>query len=61
MFHVSEGCEGFTYKFKFDTELKETDFVYKLKTDQMPEPKVVFAANGEEMKLLNGATIDYAE
>jgi hypothetical protein len=22
-----EGCEGFTYKFKFDTKLQDTDYV----------------------------------
>ena len=25
-----EGCEGFTYKFKFDNQLKDTDYVYKI-------------------------------
>ena len=43
----SEGCEGFTYKFKFDNLLKETDFVYKLKFDPNQDPRIVFAANGE--------------
>lgn len=57
----SEGCEGFTYKFKFDNQLKETDFVYRLKLDAAQDPKIVFATNGEEMRLLKGATIDYAE
>jgi Fe-S cluster assembly iron-binding protein IscA len=56
----SEGCEGFTYKFKFDNLLKETDFVYKLKFDPNKDTRIVFVANGEEMKLLKGATIDYA-
>jgi Fe-S cluster assembly iron-binding protein IscA len=35
--------------------------VYKLKTEEPEEKKVVFATNGEEMKMLKGATIDYAE
>lgn len=50
-----EGCEGFAYKFKFDTAVSDNDFVVVEN-----EQKVTFAMGDEEMKLMRGSTIDYA-
>jgi len=37
-----EGCEGFTYKFRFDNELKDCDFVHT-----NSEKRVIFALGDE--------------
>lgn len=49
-----EGCEGFTYKFRFDNQLKECDFV-----QLNNEKRVIFALGDEEVKMLKGSIIDY--
>jgi Fe-S cluster assembly iron-binding protein IscA len=50
----SEGCEGYTYKFKFDNQLLENDYV-----TLNENKKVVFALGEEELALVNGSTLDY--
>ena len=63
---AGEGCEGYTYKFKFDDAIDEENDLIKSITVQSPETgnpksKVGFAIHKEEVRLLKGATIDYAE
>ena len=50
----SEGCEGFTYKFRFDDSLVESDCVT---VDN--SKRVVFALGKDELGLVNGSTFDY--
>lgn len=62
--NAGEGCEGFTYKFKFDENLDDQKDYVKTQTliDKQGNQKqrVIFAVNMEEVKLLKGATVDYA-
>lgn len=50
----SEGCEGYTYKFKFDSQLIDNDFVHANE-----DKRIVFAVGEEEMKLLKGTVLDH--
>lgn len=49
-----EGCEGYTYKFRFDSTLGNHDYV-SLGEGQ----KVLFALSEEELGLVKGSTLDY--
>lgn len=50
-----EGCEGYSYKFRFDNKILNEDYVWLIEKD-----RILFAINQEEFKLLKGSTIDYA-
>ena len=49
-----EGCEGYTYKFRFDNCLSGEDYVAHLDSK-----RVQFAVHEEELRLIRGATLDY--
>lgn len=49
-----EGCGGFKYKFSFDGEVNEDDFVYKSVDD-----KVIFACDGLTLNFVKGATLTF--
>jgi iron-sulfur cluster assembly accessory protein len=51
----AEGCEGYSYKFRFDRTLYNEDYVF-----QEENKKVVFAINEEDFRLIRGATLDFA-
>jgi Fe-S cluster assembly iron-binding protein IscA len=50
-----EGCGGFVYKFNFDKELNEDDFVYNDKNDE----RILFAVDEVTMKFVKGSVIDF--
>ena len=59
-----EGCEGYSYKFKFDEQLDEANDLVKTLTvfeGEEEKRRVGFAVNNEDIRLLRGATMDYAE
>jgi iron-sulfur cluster assembly accessory protein len=51
----AEGCEGYSYKFRYDNALAEEDFVLREENE-----KVLFAVGEEDFRLLRGATVDFA-
>ena len=51
----AEGCQGYSYKFRFDRTLNNEDYVL-----QAENSKVVFAINEEDFKLIRGAILDFA-
>jgi len=55
-FFYLEGCEGFVYKFKFDSNLNESDYV---KIDE--SKRVNFAVGKEEVALMEGSTLDFVK
>jgi Fe-S cluster assembly iron-binding protein IscA len=48
-----EGCEGYTYKFRFDNKIQKSDYAL------INNEKIVFAVNEEEMMMLSGSVLDY--
>jgi hypothetical protein len=54
-FYLLEGCGGFVYKFNFDKELNEDDFVYHDKNNE----KILFAVDEVTMKFVKGSVIDF--
>ena len=59
---AGEGCEGFTYKFKFDNQIDENDLIKTIAVEskEITGERIGFAVGKDEVKLLKGATLDYA-
>ena len=53
MSYILEGCGGFVYKFRFDSEIKDEDFAYKL------NDHILFVVDGLTLRFVEGSVIDY--